>query len=268
MSLEDVLKVLQPLWSTKTRTGVAIRPRIEAVLGYAIVKGWRSAPNVAAWGSNLEHLLSAPSKIAPTEHFKALDWRLAPDVYKALRDHPSGLATRLALLTAARPSEVCGMPWEEVDLSTATWTIPPERTKSRRGHRVPLSVEAVAILKQVQEETGRKTGLIWLGSRSGRQLTDLALRQPLRDASGDPEVTLHGSARSSFRDWARDNRHDEGVAEMALAHSVGNATVKAYARSDLFDARRELMQAWADHLTGVVKPASDESVEPVPEAVE
>jgi integrase len=239
-----VLKALEPIWQTKTETAARVRARIEVVLDWAKVRGYRTGENPARWRGHLDHLLPAKSKIKRVEHHSALPYAEIGAFLQGLRGQngPGPLALEFLLLTATRVSEVIGATWGEVDLKTRTWTIPSERMKSGKEHRVPLSISALVALTKAQ--AFRSDGLIFPGIKAGRPLSQvhlLAITQ--RIAQG--RVTLHGF-RSTFRDWAAERTsYPSEVAEMALAHAVGSQVERAYQRTDLFDKRRRLMDEWA-----------------------
>jgi integrase len=242
-----VLRVLQPIWNAKTETASRVRSRIEIVLDYATARGWRSGPNPATWRGNLKLMLPAKSKLRMVRHHPALAWREAPAFMAGLRKQ-GGMGARaleFAILTAARSGEVRGMRWDEVDMRNAIWTIAAARAKSAREHRVPLAAPALAILAAMAKLRD-DSGLVFHGQRRGSPMSDVTPTAVLR-RMGCGDVTTHGF-RSSFRDWAADNGKSADVAEAALAHAIGNKTVAAYARTDLFDLRKELIGQWAAFL--------------------
>ena len=228
-----------------------MRARIENVLSYAGARGWRSAPNAAAWKGLLEHSLPQASRVREVKHFGAVPWRDIPAVMAALARSGrwAALAVRFACLTAARPGEVRGVTWGEVDLAERLWTIPATRTKMKRAHRVPLSDPALAILEQMRALSTRPADLVFPGYVRGRPLTDVALSKALHLAAGTKAVTVHG-LRSSFRDWVADaTDHPDELAEQALAHAVKSAVEAAYRRGDRLDRRRRLMDEWGGFTT-------------------
>ncbi len=241
----DVLAVLEPIWNTKRETASRMKQRLEVVMDYAVAHGHRADNPVSAVKRAL------PTKRPPKSHFEALAYVDIPEAVAAIREfgnRVTTLALKFVVLTAARSGEVRGMVWDEVDLDAATWEIPAPRMKSRRAHRVPLSGQAVTVLTEAGELTGR-SGLVFPSARTGRRaLTPQALSRVL--ARAGINATVHGM-RSSFRDWAAEQSGASwAVCETALAHSVGNGVEQAYMRSDLFDKRRELMQAWANYVAG------------------
>jgi integrase len=242
-----VLRVLQPIWTTKPETASRVRSRIEQVLDYCTARGWRTGTNPAIWRGNLKLMLPATAKVRAVKHHAALDWRLAPAFVAALRerDGMGALALEFAILTAARSGEVRGARWSEIDLDRAIWTLPAARMKGGREHRVPLTESALAILT-AQAEVRDDSGLIFHGHRHGTPMSDMTLTAVLR-RMGRGDLTAHGF-RSTFRDWCADNGKSADIAEAALAHAIGDKTVAAYHRTDLFDPRRKLMADWAAYL--------------------
>ena len=245
-----VLKVLEPIWTTKPETAGRVRGRIESILDWAKVRGYRAGENPARWRGHLDKLLPARSKVRRVEHHAALPYAELPSFLVSLREQ-EGIAARAleySILTAARTGEVIGARWGEMDLLDKTWTLTAARMKSGRQHRVPLSASALAILKEMQAHRHADDAFVFPGGKKGRPLSNMAFLMLLR-RMGRGNVTAHGF-RSSFRDWAAERTNFPAeVAEMALAHTVSDKTVAAYNRSDLFDKRRRLMQAWADFLT-------------------
>jgi integrase len=250
----DVLRAVEPVWKTKAITADRVRSRIEQVLDWAVVRGHRPpGTNAARWKGHLDQVLPAPSKLAPTEHHPAMDYREVPAFVRELRakEDVAARALEFLILCAARTGEVIpGATWSEIDFQARTWTVPGNRMKKGKEHRVPLSEAALALLKALPREKGNPH--LFIGSRSATAQNRRVLLRVLR-AMGQDAITVHGF-RSSFRDWAGETTafpHD--VCEAALAHVRGDATVKAYARGDLFEKRRKLMEAWAAHCA---KPAA------------
>lgn len=254
-----VLSALEPIWQDKPETATRVRGRIEAVLDWAKARGYRDreAMNPAQWKGHLSHLLPARSKVARVEHHAALPWREVGAFMVDLRGRPATAARALefAILTAARSGEVFGATWDEVDLAGAVWNVPGDRMKAGRDHRVPLSPQAVALLQTLADE-GDCTGYVFKGQKKGRPLSSMAMLMLLRRMErGD--LTAHGF-RSTFRDWAAEATNFPGeVAEAALAHIVGDKVEAAYRRGDLFDKRRRLMEAWADHCDTLAADAAN-----------
>jgi len=241
-----VLSALEPIWKTKTTTATRLRGRIENVLSWATVHGYREGENPARWKGHLDQLLARPSKVATVEHHAALPHREMGAFMADLRKQEGigAAALEFAILTAARSGEVRGATWAEIDVDAALWTIPAARMKGGREHRVPLSASALAVLARMQEK--RQGAHVFPGAKEGKPLSDMSLTAVLRRMErGD--LTAHGF-RSTFRDWASDcTSYSREVCEMALAHAVGNAVEAAYRRGDLFEKRRALMDDWQRH---------------------
>jgi integrase len=231
---EAILDVLQPLWQRVPETASRLRGRIEAVLDFAKAHGWRSGENPAAWRGNLAHILPKRQKLA-RGHFAAMPYAEIPAFMAVLREL-EGMAARaleFLILTAARSGGVLGARWSEFDLQTKAWTIPASRMKAAREHRVPLSGRALAILEEMKAI--RFNDLVFPVSSSA-----MAALVP----SG---VTVHGF-RSAFRDWVgNETQFPRELAEAALAHVSGDATERAYRRSDALEKRRALMEVWAQY---------------------
>jgi integrase len=247
ITVGDVMKVLDPIWRDKPETASRLRGRIESVLDYAAARGWRTGDNPARWRGHLSNLLPARSKVAPVEHHAALPWRETGTFMAELRGQKGigAAALEFAILTAARTGEVIGARWSELDLAEQVWTVPAERMKARREHRVPLTEAAIAVVRRM--EPGRPEqgdGLVFPGAKRGRGLSDMSLAAVLK-RMGRGEITTHGF-RSTFRDWAAEatDYHRE-VAEAALAHTLRDKVEAAYRRGDLFEKRRRLMGDWA-----------------------
>lgn len=230
---EAVLACLSPIWTTKTETATRVRGRIERVWAAEKVRGSVKAENPARWKGHLAHLLARPSKVAKVRHFRAMPWADVPAFYRSLGSSKTAKALAFTILTAARTSEVTGMHMGEV--RGEVWTIPAERMKAGRPHRVPLVPAAVALLPK----SGKPFAL------SSMAMLNL-LQEPAPKGRGLP-FTVHGF-RSSFRDWAAENGWPGDVVEMSLAHTIADKTEAAYRRGDLLERRRELMQAWAAFL--------------------
>src|SRR5215813_5177893 len=240
-----VLKVLEPIWTTKPETAARLRGRIESVLNWAKARGYRAGENPALWKGHLDNLLPARSKLAKVKHHVALPFDQAPQFIDALHreDGIAPLALEFAILTAARTGEIIGGRWNEIDLAGNVWTVPASRMKGGREHRVPLSAQALAVLNKVSK--GEAEDFIF-ARRKKRPLSNMALLMVLR-RMGQTNLTVHGF-RSTFRDWAAERTNfPSEVAEIALAHSVGDKVEAAYRRGDLFDKRRRLMEAWAEY---------------------
>lgn len=245
IATDDLLGVLTPIWTQKAETASRIRGRIERVLDYAKVRGWRSGENPAMWRGHLKSILPAPRKLTRGHH-AALPYPEVPAFFKLLgeRDAMAARALELLILTAARSGEVLGARWQELNLAGGIWTVPGERMKAGRPHRVPLSDPAVRLLTQLNEV--RQSEFVFPGQREGKQLSGMSMEMQLRRMNFH-HITVHGF-RSSFRDWAgEETNHPREVAEAALAHVVGDATERAYRRADALERRRGLMEDWASH---------------------
>ena len=242
-----VMKVLEPIWTTKPETAARIRGRIESVLNWAKARGYRTGENPALWKGHLSNLLPAHSKIAKVKHHAALPYDQTSQFIDALRrqDGIASLALEFAILTAARTGEIIGARWAEIDLEAKVWTVPASRMKNGREHRVPLSVEALAVLTKVSQ--GEPEEFVFAG-RKKRPLSNMAFLMLLR-RMGHDKLTGHGF-RSTFRDWAAERTNFQAeIAEAALGHVVGNKVEAAYRRGDFFEKRRRLMEAWAQFAT-------------------
>lgn len=252
IELAHVLQVLRPHWETKTETMTRVRQRIEAVLAWASVHGHREGSNVATWKGNLDAILPAPSKIAKVKHHRAIDIDGMHEFIKALKQR-QGMAARcleFVVLTAVRSGEARGATWDEIDLNAKVWIIPEDRMKAGREHRVPLSEQAVALLKALPHHAG--SDLVFTAPQGGR-LSDAAMGNVLKRMSVD--ATVHGM-RSVFRDWTAERTSTPNtIAEMALAHTV-QGVEGAYRRGDLLAKRAKLMQDWARFIDS--KPAAGE----------
>ena len=250
----DVLRILQPVWNSKPETAVRVRGRIERILSWAATQKLRSRENPAAWKNHLDAILPKRSKVRAVKHHRALAWGDVPGFIRALR-HREGIAANaleFLVLTAARSGEVRGATWFEVDLDSRTWTVPADRMKAGREHRVPLSDQAVELLEKQPRFEGEER--IFPSTRGG-MLSDMALSAVLRRM--DVDAVPHGF-RSSFRDWcAETTRFPREVAEAALAHTLSNKTEAAYLRGDLFEKRRNLMEAWGMYCS--TPPAAGEA---------
>jgi integrase len=242
VSLRDILQVLEPIWTTKTETAVRLRGRIESVMSWATVSGYRSGENPARWRGNLDALLPKPGKVSKVEHHRALPIDSIPSFVAQLKD-VDGMGARAVeflLLTATRSGEVRGAAWCEVDFKARVWTIPANRMKARREHRIPLSDQALEVLHHVPRFEG--CNYLFPAPRGG-PLSDMTLSAVFRRMGID--AVPHG-LRSTFRDWAAERTdYPHEVVEMALAHTISNQVERAYRRGDLFQKRRNLMSDWA-----------------------
>lgn len=271
IATQDILRVLEPIWSSKTETATRLRGRMEAVLNWATVAGHRTGDNPARWKGNLEALLPKPNKVANAKHWPALAasdvtvwWQRVTE-----RDGMAAAALRFQALTAARSGAVRLATWDEIDLGNAIWTIQPGREASKISphgspHRVPLSGEAVQILNAVPRDQGQP--LVFWASRGG-PLSDMSISAVMRriheseikagrigfvDQANKKPAVPHG-LRSTFRDWAAEAGYPRDMAEIALAHIVGSEVERAYRRTDMVERRRGMMEAWGWFLRGETK---------------
>jgi integrase len=243
-----VLKIVKPIWTTKNETANRVRERIKLVLNWAKAHGLREGENPAEWRGHLEHALAAPSRVSPRTHQPALPVAAVAEFMCRLRKEQSDIgakALEFAMLTAARDGEVRGMTWDEIDLQSSIWTIPADRMKAGHAHRVPLSAAALKVLQAMPHGTGNE--FVFPGSSKVGHLSENTLNEVIKrlhnrqtvpsDVAGRPAV-VHGM-RSTFRNWGRE------LLELSLAHTVGTAVERAYARDDALEQRREVMNAWA-----------------------
>ena len=258
VATEDVRRVLDPIWRKKPETASRVRGRIERILDWATLNGYREeGPNPARWRGHLANNYPPKAKVQatvrPVRHHPALPYRDVGAFMKESRsrDGIAAASLQFIILTAARVSEAVGATWGEIDLGSATWTVPKARMKANRAHRVALSKDAVRLLKSIcPEEAGAPKAFVFPGGKLRRPLTIAAPLKVLHDM-GRKDITVHGF-RSSFRDWAAEQTNfPRQVVEAALAHVVGDATEAAYLRTDLLDRRRPLMETWAQHCAHV-----------------
>jgi integrase len=238
-----VLKSLEPIWTTKAETASRLRQRIEAVLDWARVRGYREGENPARWKGHLDQTLPARGQVAKVEHHAALPYNEIAAFIRKLREQAgnSALALEFAILTAARSGEVMGAIWDEIDTHAKLWTIPAERMKAGKEHRVPLCKSALAVLDKLPK--AKPGAFVFPGGKPGKPLSAMALLMTLRRMQRS-DLTAHGF-RSTFRDWvAEQTDFPHEVAEIALAHTVSNKVEAAYRRGDLFEKRRQLAETW------------------------
>jgi integrase len=243
VTTHDVLEVLKPIWNEKPETASRVRGRIERVLDAAKAQGLRSGENPARWRGHLDQLLPKRQRLTRGHH-AAMAHADVPAFMNDVRAREAVAARALefAILTAARSGEVLGARWEEIDLDRGVWTVPPQRMKAGREHRVPLSRRALEILRAMREvQCGEH---VFPGQSATKSLSSMSLEMVLRRMKIE-DATPHGF-RSSFMDWAHENTaFAKVVIDMALAHAVGDKVEAAYRRGDLFEKRRKLMEAWA-----------------------
>lgn len=241
IALSHIIKVLEPVWLNKTETASRLRGRMESVLSWATVSGFRTGENPARWKGNLDTVLPKPGKISAVKHHRAMAIDEVPSFVKTLRvtDSLSARALEFQILTAARSGEVRGSRWSELDIDNRLWIIPANRTKMQKEHRVPLSSAALLLLERLPR--AHQNDIIFAGPR-GKPLSDMTLSQLMRRMRAN--AVPHGF-RSTFRDWISERTSYSGeVAEMALAHAISNKVEAAYRRGDLFEKRRNLMEDW------------------------
>jgi integrase len=241
-----VMRVLVPIWQTKTETASRVRGRIEKVLDWAKTQGYRIGDNPAIWRGHLENLLAAPKKTSKVKHHPALPWREVGGFMEELRKMPgiSALALQLIILTNCRTTEAIKASWAELYLEQALWTIPAERTKASKEHVIPLSWAALEVLRSARSQSSASSVVFPGGKKEGAPLSNMACLSLLK-RMGRTDVTVHGF-RSTFRDWAGENTaHPREVIEHAMAHGLKDKAEAAYARGSLLDKRRVLMNDWA-----------------------
>jgi integrase len=241
---DEILRVLNPIWRERTETASRIRGRLEWILAVAIAKGLRPAPNPASWRGHLETILPRPKKVRPVKHHPALCYSDIPTLIERLHDtdSPVALALEFLILNAARTGEVIGAVGSEVS-DEGLWVIPADRMKAAKEHRVPLGRRSLEILKTAIDLGGDSP---FIFARQGKPLSNMAMSMLLRRL-GYSNITVHGF-RSTFRTWvAEETHHPNEVAEMALAHTIGNRVEAAYRRGDLLARRREMMNDWEQY---------------------
>ena len=235
-----------PLWQARPETASRLRGRIESVLGWATVRGYRQGDNPARWRGHLSEALPARNANGKVEHHAALPYAELPAFMADLRKREGVAAQALefTILTAASTGEVIGARWDEIDLEAGVWTVPAGRMKAGKEHRIPLSSRAVELLKDLYREDGND--FVFIGSQAGSGLSNMAMTTVLR-RMGRGDITVHGF-RSAFRDWAAERTDfPNHVVEQALAHTIGDKVEAAYRRGDLFAKRAQLMAAWAKY---------------------
>ena len=250
-----VLRILSPIWASKTETGTRVRGRIEKILDWAKVQGYRTGENPAAWRGHLQQALPPPSKVAAAGHHAALPWAEIGSFMTALRaaQGAGARAMEMIILTATRTSEVLNAKWAEFDLDAALWVIPKERMKGFREHRVPLSAAVLAVLQKARAES--VGGEYVFTNSKGNALSNMVCLQTLK-RMGRGDLTVHGF-RSTFRDWtAEATAYPRDVCEMALAHAIEDKSEAAYRRGDLIEKRRALMSDWGK-FCGTVRTGGD-----------
>jgi len=250
ITTELVMQVIEPLWQSIPETASRVRNRIENILDFARVRVYRVGENPADW-RHLKHLLPPKSQLHRVKHFAALPYVELPGFLVELRGQKGipARALEYAILTAARTGEVIGAKWAEINLTDGSWTVPAERMKARREHRVPLSTCALAILQEMKalRRDGDSNAYVFPG-KGDQPLSSMAFLMLLR-RMGRTDLTPHG-CRASFRTWCDEQTsYPHHVTEQALGHAISNAVEKAYRRGDMFEQRRRLMDAWGTFCT-------------------
>lgn len=251
IELSHIVKILEPIWLTKTDTAKKLRGNIESVIAWTIVSGYRKGENPARWKGHLDAILEKPSKVSKVQHYKAMPMDNMASFMMDLRkvEGLSARALEFTILTAARSGEVRGATWDEINLAEKVWIIPGDRMKAGKEHRVPLSDAAIKLLQALPRFA--ETNLVFPSPRSGKALSDMSLSAVTRRMNVD--VVPHGF-RSTFRDWAAERtNYPHEVAEMALAHTIQSKTERAYRRDDLFPKRALMMQDWANFINTINK---------------
>jgi integrase len=248
ISTADVLDVLKPIWNSKPETASRVRGRIERVLDAAKAKGLREGDNPARWRGHLDHLLPKRQKLSRGHH-PAMPYDQVPRFMTELhqREAIAAFALEFTILNANRTSEVIGARWPEIDRKARIWTVPAARMKAGREHRVPLGGRSLEILDEMQKI--KTSDFVFPGLKKNKPLSEMAMLKLLERLKAD-DYTVHGF-RSSFRDWAGETTEfPREVAEMCLAHVVGDDTELAYRRGDALERRRKLMEAWEEYCLG------------------
>jgi len=253
IQLDDVLRCIEPEWTTKSVTMDRVRNRLEAVLDFCTVRKLRDpGTNPASWKGHLDQILPPPRKVAPVKNFSAVDYNALPALMADLRQHDSIVAVRalmFLILTASRRGEVIGARWGEFhieDTKEAVWNIPPKRMKSKREHRVPLSPQVIELLREHHDED--PDAFVFIGPQAGHGLSHMAMSRVLTRLEYEG-ITIHGF-RSAFRTWASEQtNYPREICERALAHVTGSKTEAAYERGDQLAKRRKLMEAWSKYCT-------------------
>ena len=240
-----VVKVIEPEWKRAPQTMDRVRRRIGEVLGFAEVRGFRKpGPSPTRWKNHLDKLLSHPHALKPVVHHAAMGFDAVPGLFAKLiaTDAIPEACLAFAILTATRSQEARGARWDEIDLKNKIWTVPPSRMKRSREHRVPLSAEAMALIERLPR-TGEH---LFAVTGNAKPVVSMSLRRALQRHGGDG-LTVHGF-RSAFRDWGGERTSaPRELLEVALSHAIGDQTEAAYARGDLLEKRRRIMQQWATH---------------------
>ena len=250
-----VFAALEPIWQDKNETASRVRSRIEQILDWAKVRGYRKGENPEIWKGNLSHLLLAREKVKKVQHMKSLPYADMPTFWKDLskRSTPASIMLRFTILTVARTGDTRFAVWDEIDFDEKIWTIPGERMKAEKEHRVPLSSEALKILKAQKKK--RINNFIFPGPLKDKAFSENAMLTVLKDMNLKGRATVHGF-RSTFKVWASEQTdYSNEISEFALAHVQGNKVQEAYKRTDLLDKRVPLMEDWAAYCLSKSKAA-------------
>jgi len=242
-----VLQIIEPIWKTKTETASRVRGRIESVISWAMVKGYHPGPNPALWRGHIDQLLPKRSKVQPVKHHTSMPYNEIQHFMAKLKtkDSVSARALEFTILTAVRTNEVLNAQWSEIDFDKKIWTIPAERMKAKREHRVPLPDQAITLLINLP----RINDFIF-SVRSDKPMSNMSMLTFLKNHMNHPSLTVHGF-RATFRDWAAEvSSFPRELAESALAHVLTDKTEAAYQRGDLLEKRRSMMQAWTNYAHG------------------
>ncbi|MBQ0726676.1 MAG: integrase arm-type DNA-binding domain-containing protein [Thalassolituus oleivorans] len=252
INVEDILKVLTPIWTSKNETAKRLQTRIAKILDYATARNFRDGDNPARWQGKLDTLLPKPASVKTSEHHPAMPYREIGAFWLELsrKSTISSIALRFLILTATRTSEVLLAKWEEIDLEKKLWVIPAERMKAKKEHRVPLTIQCIKILEALPRFA--HSDYLFPGARTGKPLSNMTLLKLMRDmgygVNGTKGNYVPHGFRSSFRDWSGEvSNHPRDVAEMALAHTIESKVEAAYRRGDLLEKRSHMMQDWADY---------------------
>ena len=245
VTLDHILDILRPIWTTKNETATRLRGRLESIIDWSVVSGYRTGNNPATWKGNLSHLLPTISKRQRVEHHPAMPYAQVPALFRAIGSNPnlSAKALLLCILTASRTTETIEAKWQEFDFDQQLWTIPKERMKRGIEQRVPLAPQVIEVLKSINRL--KDSPWVFDSRGKGKPLSNMAMLNYLKGTLGHKDLTVHGF-RSSFRDWAGETTpHSREVIEQSLAHSLADQTEAAYQRGDYFEKRRVLMADWA-----------------------
>ncbi|RUX47769.1 site-specific integrase [Mesorhizobium sp. M4A.F.Ca.ET.050.02.1.1] len=265
-----IMQILEPIWTSKTKTATRVRGRIEVVLDWAKAHGFRTGDNPAAWRGNLDVKLAKPAAVAAVEHLPALPYTDIGGFVAEVRamEGARPAALEFTILTAMRTNAVLGARWPEIDRDSALWVIPADRMKGKKGarkeHRVPLTKRALEILDGLAEQRTSDSDYIFAGDKPGKPMSEEAMSRVLKRRMKRTDITVHGF-RSTFRDWAAEaTNFPREIAEAALAHDQKSKVEAAYQRGDMLEKRRRLMTAWANYCaTSAKAEAKADNVTPI-----